>query len=162
MSPEAMYASVTVATNPRWQKYTREEKDAKLDGGEKWYKQLVDNFGNDEGEEGSYTGTVIQALLMMNGQETNKALTDKDGTVSYVEKNRGASLASLKFAINDLFLHALGRPATQKELTDLSSQNYYMFRPGSKTQPNTPQFWRNYYEDVMWALLNSNEFILNH
>ena len=24
------------------------------------------------------------------------------------------------------------------------------------------QFWTNYYQDIMWALLNSNEFILNH
>lgn len=163
MSPEVMYASVTVATHPRWQKMTREDKDARLADGEKWYKQLVDNFGNDEGEEGSYSGTVIQALLLMNGQETNKALVDKEGTVAVVEKNRGASYRSLPFAINDLFMHALSRPATQTEIKDLTSANYFSFRPGSKTTPNTsPQFWRNYYEDIMWALLNSNEFILNH
>ncbi len=30
------------------------------------------------------------------------------------------------------------------------------------TQPTTPQFWTNYYQDILWALLNSNEFILNH
>ena len=23
-------------------------------------------------------------------------------------------------------------------------------------------FWTGYYQDVFWALLNSNEFILNH
>jgi hypothetical protein len=162
MSPEAMFASVTVATHPRWQSYTTEMKLAKLEGGEKWFKQLVDNFGNDEGEEGSYTGTVIQALLLMNGQETNKALTEKDGTVAVVEKNRGASYKSLPMAIQDMYLHALSRPATKQEVNDIMTPIMFNFRAGSKTQPTTSQFWSNYYQDIMWALLNSNEFILNH
>jgi hypothetical protein len=161
LSPEAMYASVTVATNPRWQAYSSDVKQAKLAGGATWYKQLVDNFGNDEGEEGSYTGTVIQALLLMNGQETNKALTDKDGTVAFVEKNRGVGVYSLKLVIQDLYMHALSRPATEKELKDLTHRDMVNL-PVSKTQPNTPQFWSNYHQDIMWALLNSNEFILNH
>ncbi len=29
-------------------------------------------------------------------------------------------------------------------------------------QQNTPQAWVGYYQDIFWALLNSNEFILNH
>jgi hypothetical protein len=162
MSPEVMYASVTVATHPRWQKYSSEEKSKKLEGGEAWYKKLVTNFGNDEGEEGSYSGTVIQALLLMNGQETNAALVAKEGTVRVVEQNRGASYKSLPMVIQDLYMHALSRPATKDEVIYMMSMNSFNFRPGSKTQPTTPQFWSNYYEDIMWALLNSNEFILNH
>jgi hypothetical protein len=159
LSPEAMFASVTVATHPRWQSYSNDVKQEKLAGGKAWYKQLVDNFGNDEGEEGSYTGTVIQALLLMNGQETNNALTDKDGTVSYVEKKRG--VYSLPLVIQDLYMHALSRPATEKEVKALMTREMVNLL-NSKTQPNTPQFWSNYYQDIMWALLNSNEFILNH
>ena len=45
---------------------------------ETWFKKLVVNFGNDEGEEGSYSGTVIQALLLMNGQDINNAI-DRQG-----------------------------------------------------------------------------------
>jgi hypothetical protein len=163
MSPEVMYASVTVATNYNWHAFSKEKKQAKLDGGETWYSQLVTNFGNDEGEEGTYSGTVIQALLMMNGQETNKALTDKEtGTVAYVEKKHGASMLSLPRAIDDMYLHALGRLPTALEKKNMMSPDRFNFRPGSKTTPATPQFWSHYYEDIMWALLNSNEFILNH
>lgn len=167
MSPEVMYASVTVATHPRWQKYTQKEKDAKLAKGETWFNQLVSNFGNDEGEEGSYSGTVVQALLMMNGQETNKALTDPEGTVAQVEKNRGASYPSLKLAIQDMYMHALGRPASDKELKDYMSPAMYNFRAKGGAAPPPPNsqptaFWSAYYQDIMWALLNSNEFILNH
>jgi len=162
MTPEAMFASVTVATHANWQRYSDDAKADKLKAGEAWYKKLVDNFGNDEGEEGSYTGTVIQALLLMNGQETNKALTDKEGTVSIVEKRRGTSYKSLPFAIQDMYMHALGRPATPKEVTLMMNPATFNFRAGSKSQPTTPQFWSNYYQDIMWALLNSSEFILNH
>ena len=162
MTPEAMFASVTVATHPKWHSYSADKKAELLEKGKAWYKKLVDNFGNDEGEEGLYSGTVIQALLLMNGQETNKALTDKDGTVTYVEKNRGASYKSLPLVIQDLYMHALSRPANNDEIKHFMSPNYFNFRPGSKTQPTTSQFWSHYYEDIMWALLNSNEFILNH
>lgn len=162
LSPEVMYASVIVASHPDWHTMSSEKKNDLLGGGEKWYEQLVRNFGNDEGEEGVYTGTVVQALLLMNGQETNKALTDKAGTVQKVIDRRGASMKSLPFAIDDMFLHALSRYPSPKEKQDLMSPNMYNFRKGSSAGGNQQQFWTNYYQDVFWALLNSNEFILNH
>ncbi|MBI1829834.1 MAG: DUF1549 domain-containing protein [Planctomycetes bacterium] len=172
MTPEAMFASVTVATHANWQRYSDDVKADKLKAGIAWYKKLVDNFGNDEGEEGSYTGTVVQALLLMNGQETNKALTDKEGTVSIVEKKRGANYKVLPFVIQDLYMHALGRPATPKEVNDMTRWDpkaggmfNFRFPPGTPApNPNSmsAQFWSNYYQDIMWALLNSSEFILNH
>jgi hypothetical protein len=162
LTPEAMYAAVTVASHPNWQRYSDEMKRNKLKGGEAWYKQLVTNFGNDEGEEGSYTGTVVQALLLMNGQETNKVLIDKEGTVAYSVQKRGAAKMLNRFVIEDLFMHALGRPASKQEMDGVLSARLFNFRLGSKTRPDSPGFWTNYYQDVMWALLNSNEFILNH
>jgi hypothetical protein len=58
-------------------------------------------------------------------------------------------------------MHALSRPATDKEINSLTKNPMMIGLPNSKTQP-TPQFWSNYHQDIMWALLNSNEFILNH
>lgn len=164
MSPEQMFDSMMIAT-------------ARIGAGEKakeakqeFLGKLVVSFGNDEGEEGNFSGTVVQALMLMNGVDINNAISDpKDGAVAAIVKKRGASYASLKLAINDMFIQVLGRPATTPELTDLMSPGnskkpaMFHFRkdpPGSI--PNNPQFWTRYYEDIMWALINSNEFILNH
>src|ERR1019366_7103620 len=158
MSPEQMFDSLMVATQAK----LGQNKDDKLAAKEKWLDKLVVNFGNDEGEEGSYTGTVVQALLLMNGQDINTAISDKnDGVVAAIVKAKGASPVSLPYAINEMYLHALSRPATPKEINDMKSPAYFNFRPGAKTQPTTPAFWTNYYQDIFWALLNSNEFILN-
>ena len=125
-----------------------------------WFKKI-----NDEGEEGSYSGTVVQALLLMNGQTINEMIADKkDGTAEFVAQKRGAGLKSLPFAIQDMYMHVLGRPATEKEVKDYMSESMINVprRPGTPP-PNTgvPAFWTNYYEDIMWALLNSNAFLFN-
>jgi len=76
----------------------------------------------------------------------------------------------LPLAIDDMFLQVLSRPANQREKADLTyvdpsrrKNSLFHFRkdlPGTVSQ--SPQYWTNYYQDIMWALLNSNEFILNH
>jgi hypothetical protein len=158
MSPEQMFESMMVATQAR----LGQNKEKRLEAKQEWFSRLIINFGNDEGEE-VYAGTVIQALLLMNGQDINNAINDeKEGTVAAIVKRRGSTPASLRYVVNDLFLHTLTRPPTDKELADLTRKEVYSFRPGSRTQPNTPQFWHHYYQDIFWALLNSNEFILNH
>lgn len=163
MTPEQMFESMMMATLPPGV----QNKESKFEAKEAWLNKLVVNFGNDEGEEGTFTGTVVQALLLMNGQDINNAISakdPKDGAVAYVIQKRGASQKSLPFAIQDLYMHVLGRPASPKEMADLQHPDRFMFvRKGSPTPGSNPtQFWTNYYQDIMWALLNSNEFILNH
>lgn len=149
MTPEQMFESMMIATAAK----LGQDKEKKYEAKEKWFEKLIVNFGNDEGEEGSYTGTVIQALLLMNGQDINAAIVDeKEGTVAAIMKKRGgASLKALPMAANDMYLHVLGRPISQKELSDLMSPKVYLFSGRSKTAPDTQQFWHNYYQDIFWC-----------
>ena len=73
---------------------------------ERWLASLLLNFGNDEGEEGNFSGTVVQALMLINGKDINDAIVDQNfGTVASVNRDKG--LAISKGAIR----HALsGRP----------------------------------------------------
>ena len=111
-----------------------------------WTKKLVRNFGDDEGNEVTFNGTVVQALLMMNGKEINDELRDK-GTVGQALrlKNSGQGVATL-------YMAALSRKPEPHELDVI---NHVASRTGGKYDVT-------FYSDVLWALLNSNEFILNH
>ncbi|MBI1832650.1 MAG: hypothetical protein HYR84_14515 [Planctomycetes bacterium] len=53
--------------------------------------------------------------------------------------------------LRELYLSALSRPPTARELADLRA--YLAARPEA-TQAA--------YEDVLWALLNTKEFLFNH
>ena len=146
-----------------------QNKEEKLAAKEKWLDKLVVNFGNDEGEEGTFSGTVVQALLLMNGQDINNAISDKkDGTVSAIvqkyggEKGGGASLASLHLADQrHVSGHcSIGRPRTKRSKT--YREPGHLRLPLRRQDEHSRNSGRAYYEDIMWALLNSNEFILNH
>jgi len=55
--------------------------------------------------------------------------------------------------INELYLSALNRPASPKEMSAITAK--LKLRIADK-DPLAP------YQDLFWALLNSNEFLLNH
>ncbi len=112
---------------------------------EAWLAKLTRNFGDDEGNEITFNGTVVQALLMMNGRELQAELSrPMNNTVGNAFKSAGSA-----GMLDELTLAALGRKATLKERDVLRRE---------KIKGNEQWFW----EDVLWALLNSNEFILNH
>jgi len=129
-------------------------KSASADGDSKevasrvaeWNRKLVRNFGDDEGNEITFNGTVIQALLMMNGREINSEMQRKDGTiVSSMVKHKGNYVQ----VVNDIYMSCLGRQAQPHEMAAINkvARNY-----GGK-------YDATFYSDIMWALLNSNAFI---
>lgn len=159
MTPEQLFESLMAATQAKVAKV----KEAKLKLQEEWLEKLIVSFGDDEGNEASFNGTVVQALLLMNGQDINTAIMDKeDGTVAAVLKEYGSQgqTGAVK-AIGKLYRATLNRPPTQKELDKLLSPNTFRL-PKSNQPANLAAFWTAYYQDIFWALLNSNEFILNH
>jgi hypothetical protein len=146
MSPEQLYESLFIATSDG-----TVTKDAKKDQREKWLNALITNFGDDEGNETNFNGTVVQALMMMNGQEINDAINKGgSGPVAKVLR-KGATPRTM---INDLYLAGLNRPATDREITKI--QNAF------KDSKIRDAAVATQLQDLYWALLNSNEFLLNH
>jgi len=144
MTPEQLVDSIFVATNAERTKSTKEERQKMY---EDWLRDFTVNFGDDEGNEATFNGTVVQALLLMNGNKLNEAIRkQKGGTVGDVSNLRPGQ------AINRIYLSALTRPPTGAESA----------LAGKLTAYNSTRDPANPYQDILWALLNSNEFILIH
>jgi hypothetical protein len=116
----------------------KKERDA-------WLAKLTRNFGDDEGNEITFNGTVVQALLMMNGKELQAELSRPMNNTALIAMKPPQSSSTL----NELTIAALGRKATDKEKEVLKRE---------RITGDPVWFW----QDVLWALLNSNEFVLNH
>lgn len=152
MSPEQLFESLITATAAH-----------KAGGGgddnkrrDEWMKQFLFTFGNDEGEEStSFQGTIPQALMMMNGELMSKAVGGQPGSflASVLEQAQLQRRQPLdQFIINHLFLAALSRLPSSAELN--KAREFLRFNP----EPNPIPVM----EDLFWALLNSNEFVLIH
>ena len=143
MTPEQLVDSIMQATRAHATARTHAEKRRIL---EEWLDQFVTNFGDDEGNEVTYNGTVVQALMMMNGNRLNEAIRNRAGT-TLAKAMTLPPAARLDF----LYLSALGRPPT-------SAERQFIFQRLVPNKDDEAAPW----QDLFWALLNSNEFILNH
>lgn len=196
LSPEVLFESLMVATKAETAAGAEERKQLR----DRWMSKLVRNFGDDEGNELSFNGTVIQALLMLNGKELNEEVLRKgnNAVADVVAKNTpkgGATNARGVF--DELFLMTLNRHPSTKEmgaLLEFQSKGRVVAneeakpaetpKPSPKEKPvkgkppaagsgtgAAPKFVGiapvgpndlSFYQDVFWALLNTNEFMLNH
>jgi hypothetical protein len=149
MSPESLFESLLVATQ------MEPTKDARKELRDRWLDKLIANFGDDEGNEVNFNATVVQALLMMNSNDINDAVSPKEkdkGTVALALKKHNGQMNGI---LKDLYLASLNRPPTVREYATIG--NALPLRAGMRPEPSAAP-----YHDVFWALLNSNEFILNH
>ncbi len=161
MSPEQLFESLMIATE-----FKAGDKAGRQALRNEWLDRLVVNFGDDEGSEGTFNGTVVQALLMMNGKDINAAILDKSsGTLSKIFAKYGQALVTnpqaRREAMKTLYLAALNRPPNDREL-ERNLSDVVMRFPKMPRRPRDLAFYHGFYQDMMWALLNSNEFILNH
>ncbi|MEX0724706.1 MAG: DUF1549 and DUF1553 domain-containing protein [Planctomycetaceae bacterium] len=155
MSAEQLYDSLVVATRPQNQKRISWAADEPLR--DQWMQQFVTHMNTDENDETSnFEGTVSLALLMMNSDMISQALSLDRGTyLSELLKNRMTEQERLR----RLCVSALSREPTEEEMnlwrkiifdrvTDPSL--------GDDRQLATAQGL----QDVFWAYLNSNEFMI--
>ena len=148
LSPEQLYDSLLVATEAH--KVGSGDVDAQRKA---WLDRFVVTFANDEdGETSAFQGTIPQALMMMNGELTQKATGGKAGSFlgKLIDQAQGAGPRAESLVVDRLFLAALSRHPSADEAR---KAKLYL-----DNNPDTLQV----VEDLFWALLNSNEFALNH
>ena len=115
-----------------------------------WMQQFVIADQTDEGREHTiFDGTVHQALTMMNGPLMQQATTARRGNLLHRVAANNRTTPAQK--INHLFVAAVGREPTAQEIQ--AANHLLVLRNGDVVAA---------LEDVWWALLNSNEFILDH
>lgn len=146
MQPEQLYESLLVAT----------QADAELDEDERdrmknrWLAQFTANLENDEGGESTtFNGSIPQTLTMMNGDLVRRACRKDSG--GFLDKVANDASLSDREKINYLYRAALSR-LPGKDETNIGNQ-LLAARYGDVVQT---------LQDVWWAVLNSNEFILIH
>jgi hypothetical protein len=149
MKPEQLFDSLITATSAH--KAAGKGSDEQR---ARWLRQFVVTFANDEaGETTNFQGTIPQALMMMNGDLMAKAVGGEKGSYlqHVLEQARlQRKVPTLRFVVNDLYLAALSRYPSASELTRASK----FLGSNSDTI--------GVVEDLFWALLNSNEFVLIH
>ena len=147
MRAEELYESLLVATEAQNTESSYEKREATK---RRWLDQFTLVFGTDDNEETTtFNGTIPQTLMMMNGELIKKATSIEKGSFLY----RVATDAKMKNAakIRHLYLAALARRPTSREIA--LANDLLRSRKGNAAAA---------LQDVWWAVLNSNEFILNH
>lgn len=145
MQAEQLYESLLTATQA--DKTQRAEEAAKKK--DQWLSQFVIAFGTDEGDDATtFNGSIPQVLMMFNGDLIKQATsTGKGGFLDAV----AASGASAKAKIDTLYVAALARKPSAKEVATANA--ILTARRGDVVGA---------LQDIWWAVLNSNEFIINH
>jgi hypothetical protein len=149
MSPEQLFDSLLTATMAH-HTGSGDDGNKKRDA---WMQQFLFAFANDEAEEStSFQGTIPQALMMMNGELMGTALSGKPGSFlcEVVEQAQRQGRSPETHMVSSLYLAALSRYPSPKEL---GRARLYL-----ESFPDSLQVL----QDLFWALLNSNEFVLNH
>ncbi|MBX3444601.1 MAG: DUF1549 domain-containing protein [Planctomyces sp.] len=148
LTVEQLYESLLIATNAEqsgqvgYEEAQRQRRE--------WTRDFMRIFGgNDDDEPTLFSGTIPQALLLMNGDLVRQATSVESGgfLAAVLNSPRFKSDAA---RVQALYVSALGRIPSRVE--------YGKIEKVMKLNPNRAAA----YQDLYWALLNSNEFVLNH
>lgn len=152
MSAEQVYDSLLIATQAHkspgfnWANADNQRHD--------WIQQFVYAHATDENDEAStFDGTITQALMMMNGDLIDDALSGDRGTMLRSVLARKTTDTE---RIELLSIAALSREPTSDELDRLRQMLRRL--AGPKRQARVAVFL----QDLFWAYLNSGEFAVVH
>ena len=146
MEAEQLYESLIVATAAD-NTVSKEKADEMK---QRWTRQFSQAFGTDENDESTtFNGSIPQALTLMNGELIRRATGNQPG--SMLAKVANDSKMDNAQKIRYLYLAGLSRLPTKKELA--LSNELLVSRNGNVSSA---------LQDIWWAVLNTNEFILIH
>lgn len=151
MGPEQVYDSIRIAIRS----VSQQPIDSSVGTAHRkeWVEQFVRSYGTDENDEQlTFDGNISQALLMMNGEDIENAIPLAAGEVTKSLQDRTVSEAPERLA-----MATLNRGATENE--EKAFRNRY--RALSRSLP-TEQAMKTATEDMLWAYLNSSEFVSLH
>jgi hypothetical protein len=157
LTPEQLFESLSVATGYKGNLQAIDRRGFGLQGGPRG--EFMTKFANYSDRRTEYQTSILQALLLMNGQFVADAdtvdLTNQKafGTLTAVYDSPSPSLADTKGKLNALFLSTVSREMRPDEESRLVR---YVDKGGPSGEK------KKALADVFWALLNSSEFILNH
>ena len=147
MTAEQLYDSLLLATGADNTPLATGDHDRRR---HEWLQQFVHAFQTDENDESiNFESSITQALLMMNSDLTQHALSMDRGT--FLEKlttSRDTDAEKIK----RLCLATLTRYPTPKEQQALRR----LVHEGTGSRTNAG------WQDALWAYLNSSEFVLVH
>jgi len=156
MSVEQVYNSLLVATgvlelqNGSWESVEEQRNQ--------WLQQFIHAYETEENNEDThFSGTIAQALMLMNGDLMEEAISYKSPTFfgKLISSN-----TSDQEKIRRLALSALTRYPTDREMTmirKMVAQNVANSRNGQQRERYAQSL-----QDIFWAYLNSSEFVLVH
>jgi hypothetical protein len=157
MSVEQLFDSLLIATQAH--EVFGSTWDAVEEHRQKWLQQFVMAWDTDENDEADlFDGTIPQALMMMNGDLVDLALESERGTLlSKVARSN----VSDKEKIETIALAALSRMPSRQESTAV--RKLIRDSAAKSSRPADQKLaMRTGLQDLFWACLNSNEFILIH
>jgi hypothetical protein len=146
MQPEQLYESLLAATQADAGLKKREREQLKA----RWLEQFTTDLENDEGGEATtFNGSIPQALTMMNGELVRRACaTDSKSFLARVANDAELSDREKIFYLYRAALSRLPGKDETSVCNELLAARY-----GNVVET---------LQDVWWAVLNSNEFILIH
>jgi hypothetical protein len=113
-----------------------------------WLSQFTMDLETDEGDEANtFNGTIPQSLALMNGELMEATIASEHGVL---RRTLQSDLSPVE-KLDRLFLSALSRKPTKREI-DAANRLVATHRGNVEAA----------LQDLWWALLNSNEFILDH
>ena len=148
LTPTQLFDSMVAATGHREPAFMRQNRFNAQPNNPR--SQFLNRFASNERSTESHT-TILQALMLMNGQFMTEVTSLEKGEVLVAI----AEMPSwdTKQRVTALFLSAFARQPTPDELERYSS---YVDRGGINNDK------KRALADVFWVLLNSPEFLFNH